>query len=41
MRSVLNDELIEFLNKSHNEYFAACEIKNILLKNGFKELREN
>ena len=41
MKSVLNDELIDFLNKSHNEYFAANEIKNILLKNGFKELKEN
>ena len=30
MKSVLNDELIDFLNKSHNEYFAANDIKNIL-----------
>lgn len=41
MKTILNDELISFLNESHNEYLAVTNIKEILLKNGFKELKEN
>lgn len=41
MKSQLNDELIEFLNESHNEYLAANAIRNILSKSGFKEIKEN
>ena len=41
MRNQLNDELIAFLNESHNEYLAANVIRNILSKSGFKEIKEN
>ncbi len=41
MRTCLNDELINFLNESHNEYLATNTIKSILLKSSFKELKEN
>ena len=41
MKNQLNDELIAFLNESHNEYLAANAIRNILSKSGFKEIKEN
>ena len=41
MKNQLNDELIAFLNESHNEYLAANVIRNILSKSGFKEIKEN
>ena len=41
MKNQLNDELIAFLNESHNEYLAANTIRNILSKSGFKEIKEN
>lgn len=41
MRNQLNDELIAFLNESHNEYLAANGIRKILSKSGFKEIKEN
>ena len=41
MKNQLNDELIAFLNESHNEYLAANGIRNILIKSGFKEIKEN
>ena len=41
MKNQLNDELIEFLNESHNEYLAANVIRKILSKSGFKEIKEN
>lgn len=41
MKNQLNDELIAFLNESHNEYLAANDIRNILSKSGFKEIKEN
>lgn len=41
MKNQLNDELIAFLNESHNEYLAANAIRNILRKSGFKEIKEN
>lgn len=41
MKNQLNDELIAFLNESHNEYLAANAIRNILGKSGFKEIKEN
>lgn len=41
MKYQLNDELIAFLNESHNEYLAANVIRNILSKSGFKEIKEN
>lgn len=41
MRNQLNDELIAFLNESHNEYLAANVIRKILSKSGFKEIKEN
>ena len=41
MKNQLNDELIAFLNESHNEYLAANAIRNILIKSGFKEIKEN
>ena len=41
MRTCLNDELINFLNESHNEYLATNTIKSMLLKSSFKELKEN
>lgn len=41
MKNQLNDELIAFLNESHNEYLAANGIRNILSKSGFKEIKEN
>ena len=41
MKNHLNDELIAFLNESHNEYLAANAIRNILSKSGFKEIKEN
>lgn len=41
MKNQLNDELIAFLNESHNEYLAANSIRNILSKSGFKEIKEN
>ena len=39
MKNQLNDELIAFLNESHNEYLAANTIRNILSKSGFKEIK--
>lgn len=33
-------ELIKFLNKSHSQYHSINEIKNILLANGYQELKE-
>lgn len=41
MKNQLNDELIAFLNESHNEYLATNVIRNILSKSGFKEIKEN
>lgn len=41
MKNQLNDELIAFLNESHNEYLAANLIRKILSKSGFKEIKEN
>lgn len=41
MKNQLNDELIAFLNESHNEYLAANAIRNILSESGFKEIKEN
>lgn len=41
MKNQLNDELIAFLNESHNEYLAANGIRKILSKSGFKEIKEN
>ena len=41
MKNQLNDELIAFLNESHNEYLAANAVRNILSKSGFKEIKEN
>ena len=41
MKNQLNDELIAFLNESHNEYLATNAIRNILSKSGFKEIKEN
>ena len=41
MKNQLNDELIAFLNESHNEYLAANLIRKILIKSGFKEIKEN
>ena len=41
MKNQLNDELIAFLNGSHNEYLAANLIRKILSKSGFKEIKEN
>ena len=41
MKSLLNDELIDFLNESHNEYLAADKIRSLLLDNSFLELKEN
>lgn len=41
MKNQLNDELISFLNKSHNEYLAANAIREILSKSNFKEIKEN
>lgn len=41
MKNQLNDELIAFLNESHNEYLAANAIRNVLIKSGFKEIKEN
>ena len=41
MRNQLNDELIAFLNESHNEYLAANVIRKILSNSGFKEIKEN
>lgn len=41
MKNQLNDELIAFLNESHNEYLAANVIRKILSKSGFKEIKEN
>ena len=41
MKNQLNDELIAFLNESHNEYLAANLIRKILGKSGFKEIKEN
>lgn len=41
MKNQLNDELITFLNESHNEYLAANLIRKILSKSGFKEIKEN
>lgn len=41
MKNQLNDELIAFLNESHNEYLAANVIRNILSKSGLKEIKEN
>lgn len=41
MKNQLNDELIAFLNESHNEYLAANAIRNILIKSGFKGIKEN
>ena len=41
MKNQLNDELIAFLNESHNEYLAANLIRMILSKSGFKEIKEN
>ena len=41
MKNQLNDELIAFLNESHNEYLAANLIRKILSKSCFKEIKEN
>ena len=41
MKNQLNDELIAFLNESHNEYLAANLIRKILSNSGFKEIKEN
>lgn len=41
MKNQLNDELISFLNESHNEYLAANAIRKILSKSNFKEIKEN
>lgn len=41
MESTLNNELIDFLNRAHNEYLATYEIKNVLLENDFEEVKEN
>ena len=41
MKSLLNDELIDFLNESHNEYLAADKIRSLLLDDSFLELKEN
>lgn len=41
MKNQLNDELIAFLNESHNEYLAANLIRKILSESGFKEIKEN
>ena len=41
MKSLLNDELIDFLNESHNEYLAADKIRSLLLDNSFLELKES
>lgn len=41
MKNQLNDELISFLNESHNEYLAANAIRKILSKSDFKEIKEN
>lgn len=41
MKNQLNDELISFLNESHNEYLAANAIREILRKSDFKEIKEN
>lgn len=39
--NTLSKELIEFLNKSHSEFNAISNIKNILINEGFKELKES
>lgn len=39
MENLIND-LVDFLNKSHSEYNACNNIKNILLENNFIELNE-
>ncbi len=41
MKNQLNDELIAFLNESHNEYLAANAIRKILSISNFKEIKEN
>lgn len=41
MKTKLNDELIDFLNFAHNEYLACYKIKDLLIQDGFIELKEN
>lgn len=40
MDKILNEEFINFLNESHSEFHAVDNLKKLLIKNGFTELKE-